>query len=135
MDEKESILLSVKSLLGIKDPSMTAFDTDLILHINSAIATLTQIGVGPENGFLITGSDETYKDFLGSDNRYAMVKIYLVHKVRLAWDPPQTSSLIQVLKEQILEEEWRLNTLVETSDVTESVEDQLEAYRMKKRRR
>lgn len=115
-DDKESILNSVKSLLGIKDPTMTAFDTDIILYINSALATLTQLGVGPSDGFVITGESETYRDFLGDDRRFQMVKIYLVQKVKLGWDPPQTSALMQTLKEEIKEKEWRLNTLVDPPD-------------------
>lgn len=135
MDEKESILNSVKSLLGIKDPSMDAFDTDLILHINSAIATLTQIGVGPSSGFLISGPTESYKDFLGNDSKYQMVKTYLVHKVQLSWDPPQTSSLLSNLKEQIREEEYRLNMMVETMDKEDEqeTEKQLTRFRMSRR--
>lgn len=119
MDDKESILNSVKSLLGIKDPEMTAFDTDIILYINSALATLTQLGIGPVDGFVITGPNETYRDFLGNDQKFQMIKIYLVHKVKLGWDPPQTSALIQNLKEQVKEEEWRLNALVDPPDTFE----------------
>lgn len=118
-NEKESILNSVKSLLGIKDPDMTAFDVDLILHINSALSVLTQLGVGPTSGFSISGPDETYEDFLGDTSMYQMVKIYLVQKVKLAWDPPQTSSLLQTLKEEIKEKEWRLNALVDPSNTFE----------------
>lgn len=129
-DEVESILASVKSAFGIKDPEMTAFDTDLVIFINSAIATLTQLGVGPEKGFSITGPDETYTDFLGDQSSWGMVKAYIIQKVRLLWDPPQTSAHTQVLKESIQELEWRLNTLADLSESdVQEVEAQIIAYR------
>lgn len=128
LNDQDSILLSVKSLLGIKDPSMTAFDTDLILHINSALFTLTQIGIGPSEGFVITGPEQTYQDFIEDSSRYAMVKIYLVSRVRLSWDPPQTGSLLQSLREDVREQEYRLNTFAETLTEKQDTEALLAAY-------
>lgn len=109
METTESILTSVKKLLGI-DESYTHFDPDLIMHINSVFSVLTQIGVGPANGFSITGKNETWSDFIGKDsNRFSLVKSYMHLKVKLLFDPPLSSAAIESINRQIGEFEWRLS--------------------------
>ena len=63
MEITESVLTSVKKLLGI-DEGYTHFDADIVMHINSVFSILTQMGVGPANGFSITGKDEGWSDFI-----------------------------------------------------------------------
>lgn len=112
-EEGDSILLSVKSLLGISSED-TSFDLDCIININSAIMILTQLGVGPENGFEIKGAEETYSDFLGDPNPYSGVKMYLFLKTKLGFDSQTTpSAVLEVYKEQIRELEWRMKTISE----------------------
>lgn len=108
-----SILNTIKHMIG---PSETYdyFDTDLIVHINSALATLTQLGVGPSTGFAITGDTETWSDFLGDDLRLGAVKSFVYLQCRLAFDPPQNSSILSSIKEQIAELTWRINVAAET---------------------
>lgn len=108
-----SILNTIKHMIG---PSETYdyFDTDLIVHINSALATLTQLGVGPSTGFAITGDTETWDDFLGDDLRLGAVKSFVYLQCRLAFDPPQNSSILSSIKEQIAELTWRINVAAET---------------------
>lgn len=108
-----SILNTIKHMIG---PSETYdyFDTDLIVHINSALATLTQLGVGPSTGFAITGDTETWSDFLGNDLRLGAVKSFVYLQCRLAFDPPQNSSILSSIKEQIAELTWRINVAAET---------------------
>lgn len=115
MEINESILLSVKKLLGI-EPDYTQFDIDIIMNINAALQTLMQIGVGPETGFFITGDSETYKDYLGDDSKLQMVRMYLFYKTKLGFDPPTNASVLESLKEMIKETEWRLNIQVDTFD-------------------
>ena len=103
-----SILTSTKKILGIDD-DYTAFDLDIITHINSAFVTLTQLGIGPTNGFMIEDATTTWDAFLGSDIRLNSVKSYVYMRVRLLFDPPTTSYLITALNEQLKELEWRLN--------------------------
>lgn len=104
----DSILNDIKKLLGI-DNTYTEFDTDIIIHINSVFMILNQLGVGPESGYRITGSLNTWSEF--TDNEYEMesVKSYIYLKVRMMFDPPQSSALMQAMNEQIKELEWRLN--------------------------
>ena len=103
-----SILTSTKKILGI-DADYTAFDLDIITHINSALATLTQLGIGPTTGFMIEDATETWEAFLGTDLNLNPVKSYVYLRVRLLFDPPTTSYLMTSMKEQLQEIEWRLN--------------------------
>jgi hypothetical protein len=94
MDTTESILTSVKKLLGI-DESYTHFDADLIMHINSVFSILGQMGVGPKKGFAISGADEKWSDFLEDDpGRLALVKSYMHLKVRLLFDLPTFATMV-----------------------------------------
>lgn len=104
-----SILKSTKKILQI-DPAYTAFDEDIKTHINSAFSTLNQIGIGPVDGFLVEDDDQTWEDFLGTDNRLNSVRSYVYLKVRLLFDPPTTSYLLAAYEKQITELEYRLNT-------------------------
>lgn len=112
MADEQSILDSVKKTLGI-DPAYTAFDIDIILHINSVFATLQQLGVGPVGGFLISDSDSKWQEFTNSSAHLNSVKSYMYAKVRLLFDPPATSFGQDALKEVAKEYEWRLNVAAE----------------------
>jgi len=104
-----SILDSVKKVLGL-GTDYDVFDEEVILHINSVLATLTQLGVGPEEGFYITDRATTWENYLGNDPNFNSVKSYLSLSVRLIFDPPQNSNITSAMKEQIKEFEWRINT-------------------------
>ena len=103
-----SILNSIKKILGI-DEAYTAFDPDITIHINSVFATLNQLGIGPTEGFMIEDDEATWDDFLGTDLRLNNVKSYVYLRVRMLFDPPTTGYLIDAMKEQIKEMEWRIN--------------------------
>jgi hypothetical protein len=107
-----SILNSIKKMLGVSE-DYTVFDTDIILHINSVLSTLTQLGIGPEAGYSIENANATWDAFIGDDPRLNSVKSYVYLRVRLLFDPPSTSYLIEAYKEQIREHEWRLNVIRE----------------------
>ena len=102
----DSILVSIKKLLGI-DASYTAFDVDVIVHINTAFAVLNQLGVGPANGFMIEGEAESWDDYI-TDNNFSMVKTFVYLKVRLAFDPPTSTALIESMNNTLNELTWRL---------------------------
>ena len=108
-----SILTSIKKLLGIEE-DYTYFDSDIIMNINSALFNLMQLGVGPASGFAIKDKEATWGEFLGARKDMESVKSYVYLKTRLAFDPPQTSFLIDAIKNQISELEWRLNVQSET---------------------
>ena len=113
----ESILHSIKQLLGV-NPEYTFFDEELIMHINAVFMILSQLGVGPANGFSITSSTEKWEDFLGEDiSKLELVKSYVYLKVRMMWDSGITSATVNSLNNMIQEYEWRLNVRAE-SEVT-----------------
>lgn len=108
----ESILTSIKKLLGIEE-EYTQFDNDIIMHINSVFLNLTQLGVGPAEGFLIEDDTATWEDFIGDSNQLQAVKSYMYLKVKLLFDPPLSSSVIESMNRMIAELEWRLNAAVD----------------------
>jgi len=122
LEGTESILTSVKKLLGIEE-SYTHFDPDLVMHINSALSILAQMGVGPSEGFVITGAAETWLDFTGSEKLFQLVKSYVHLKVKLLFDPPLSSAAIESINRQIAEFEWRLFVSADTPDVTNREEE------------
>lgn len=103
----DSILTSVKKMLGI-DASYEHFDIDIIMHINTVISILTQLGVGPNSGYTITGTEDTWVDWVGESTSLSSVKSFVYLKVRLLFDPPTNSSLIDSYNRLISELEWRL---------------------------
>lgn len=106
-ESTNSIFLSIKKLL-IGNPEDSEFDTDILIHVNSVLGILTQLGVGPKEGFLITGSSETWSDFAGNDKRLEMIKTFVYLKCKIVFDPPTSSILMQAFEKQIAEYEWRI---------------------------
>jgi hypothetical protein len=107
-----SILDSTKKAIGVGF-DYDVFDHDIIMHINSVFSTLSQLGVGPAEGFMIEGDQEEWDTFLGGDRNLNAVKNYVYLRVRLLFDPPSTSFLLSATQEQIKELEWRLNVYAE----------------------
>lgn len=110
---ENSILSSTKKVLGIS-AEYTYFDQDILTHLNSAFATLSQLGVDWGNGYV---ADDTigWDDLVCPVEQLHMVKAYIYLKVRIAFDPPSTSFLIEALNQQIKEHEWRLNSFREVA--------------------
>lgn len=117
MAKNDSILISMSRLLGIDGGMDQHFNTDLVIHINTIFNTLCQLGVGPEKGYVITGIDEVWGDFLGGSIKLESVKSYIYLRLRLLFDPPTNSFLLDSIKEQINELEWRLNVTAEGDDI------------------
>lgn len=116
MEENQEILTNIKKLLGITKED-TSFDTDVLININSAFTTLRQLGIGPSEGFRITGYDEEWDEFISDDEMLDSVKTYIYLKVKLVFDPPLNASLLESFERQIKELEWRLNVSVESDPV------------------
>ena len=107
----DSILDSTKKLLGI-DEDYRDFDLDIMTHINSTFLILRQLGIGPDEGYIITDRNDKWSDFLTDVSKLAAVKTYIAAKVRLIFDPPVGGAL-DALKSVIAEFEWRLNVEVD----------------------
>lgn len=108
----DSILTSIKKLLGIAE-EYTQFDEDIIMHINTVFLNLTQLGVGPEEGFAIENDAASWEDFINDNIQLQAVKTYVYLKVKLLFDPPLSSSVIESMNRMIAELEWRLNVTVD----------------------
>ena len=112
----ESILTSIKKLLGVPE-EYSQFDTDIILHINTVFLNLTQLGVGPAEGFYIRDENAIWSDFVDIDKEATMNAIvtYVYLKVKLLFDPPLSASVMESIKNTIAELEWRLNVAAESA--------------------
>ena len=108
----DSILTSIKKLLGISEDD-TSFDQDIIMHITTVFTILTQLGVGPADGFYIENDSAIWDDFISNDPRLNSIKTYIYMKVRMMFDPPTSSILADAMNKNISELEWRINTTVD----------------------
>lgn len=113
MGLNESILNSIKKMLGPTE-EYTHFDPDIIMHINSVFMILNQMGVGPDKAYSISDDEDTWSDFMPEDELLHSVKSYIYLKVKMLFDPPSSSSIMQSMNEQIKELEWRLNVAAES---------------------
>lgn len=109
----ESVLNSVKKLLNIH-PSETAFDLDVIVHVNSTFMTINQLGAGSAKPFTIDSAAQKWNDFLTDRDDLALIKSYVYLKVRLLFDPPSNASLYSAIEKQLGEYEWRINHQAES---------------------
>lgn len=103
----DSILTSIKKLLGIAE-EYEQFDTDLIIHINSAFSTLTQLGIGPEEGFFIEDETATWSNYIQDNNMLGHVKTYVFLKTKVLFDPPTSATILEAYNRSIIELEFRL---------------------------
>ena len=103
----ESILTSIKKLLGIAEDYMH-FDNDIIMHINSVFLILTQLGVGPPEGFVIQDATALWTDFVADDKNLELIKSYTYLKVKIMFDPPLSSAVLDSTNQLIKEYEWRI---------------------------
>jgi len=108
----DSVLTSIKKLLGV-DEDYEHFDVDIMMHINSVLMRLNQLGVGPTKGYHISSKAETWSDFIGDRDDLEAVKTYVYDRVRLIFDPPSAGYLVEAIKERSKEFEWCINVQVE----------------------
>lgn len=110
----DSILESIRKLLIEADCKF--FDSDLVMHINSILSVLNQLGVGPEDGFSILDEKPVWRDLLGDENKkLELVKTYVYLRVKMIFDPPTTSALIDSTNKIISEMEWRINAAADVA--------------------
>lgn len=108
---EQSILKSVKKAVGIGDDD-ESFDLDILMHINTEFSTLNDMGVGPEEGFIVEDDSAEWGDFLDADEekvQLSRVKTAVILRTRLLFDPPNTSFVLDAMTKQLQEAEWRLN--------------------------
>lgn len=111
----DSILNTIKKLIGL-DKGYGVFDLDLIVAINSSFMILNQLGIGPDKPFSIKGPDETWKDFFGDEEIFALAKSYIYLRSKLLFDPPSSGVLHEAVERQISEFEWRMHVQADYND-------------------
>lgn len=111
----ESILTSIKKMLGITE-EYEHFDQDIIMHINSVFMILTQLGVGPPEGFFIEDKSYFWTDFVDDTSQIEAIKSYMYLKVKLLFDPPDRAAVLESTNRLIDEFEWRLNVAADTTE-------------------
>ena len=104
----DKILASIKKQLGVNDS--VQFDSQIIMVINTAMSALTQIGIGPAEGFLLTDEDANWTDFIGEGPSFISAQSYIYCKSKILFDPPANQTLLNALQRQADELEWRLRT-------------------------
>ena len=114
---QDSILMTIRKLV-CGNPYADHFDTDLLVHINTCFSILNQLGVGPENGFVVTDETQSWSSYIADNYILNMVKTYVTLKVKKIFDPPLTSSVLEAMDKEISQLEWRLNVAVDPSKPT-----------------
>ena len=110
----DSILISIKKMLGITE-EYNHFDADIIMHINTVFTILTQIGVGPSEGFIIKDDMTTWDEFISPESlKFESIKSYIFLKVKMLFDPPMSNTVMESYNRTINELEWRLNVTADT---------------------
>lgn len=110
----ESILTSTKAVLGITEECEN-FDPQIIMHINTVFATLSQLGVGAKSSFVIKDKTAVWNDFLEDNETLVAVQTYVGLKVKTIFDPPTGSTVMDAINRTISELEFRLNIAAEIS--------------------
>lgn len=110
---QSSILLSIKKAIGAS-PDYTPFDVDIIMHINSQLANLYQIGLDASRSVVVDGPDQLWTDLIpAGDSRLQFVKTYVYAKVKMIFDPPTSTAQMQALKDAAAESEFRISVAVD----------------------
>lgn len=110
-----SVLNTTKKLLGL-DADDDSFDSDICIGINSAILTLSQLGLEGKEGFIVTDDTQEWSDYLNDNKLLPMVQQYIHLKTKMSFDPPQNSFVCENLKQIITELEWRIRMVSETNN-------------------
>ena len=116
----DSILTSIKSNLGIEE-ECEDFDKDIVMHINTAFSILTQLGVGPDKGYRIKDESNLWSEYLQDELRLELVKDYVYLRVKLIFDPPTSSSVLEAYNKTVSELEWRISVTVDPGTTSEEV--------------
>lgn len=123
MDKQtDSIFVSIKKMLGLED-DYTPFDSDILVYINSALMTLTQLGIGPKEGFIVSDYTATWSDFLTNKTNLEAVKSYVYLSVKVLFDPPTSSFVMDAMQKQIEQIGWRLNVQAESVETFDFITD------------
>ena len=113
----DSILATISTMLGVQADE-THFDTDILVHINSAFNRLFELGVGPQDSpYSISSVDETWSDFWSDTKTLQQLKTYIYLYVRLLFDAPTSGFMTTAIQEEIGKLEWLMYVMCDNSNV------------------
>lgn len=118
----DSIFVTIKKMLGLGD-GYTPFDMDIMVHINSALMELCQLGIGPTEGFQISDYDTSWSEFITDKEMLGSVKNYIYLSVKILFDPPTNSFVLDAMQKQIEKLGWRLNVQAESKKIFDFITD------------
>lgn len=107
----DSILASIKRLMPNSSvpEDYEIFDQELIADINVELATLQQIGVGElDTVFVVTGYTETWDEIIDDPELLSLIPQYVAMRVKMIFDTPRSSTVVEALKEKSKELEFRI---------------------------
>lgn len=110
----ESVLNTIKTMIG-PSVSYDGFNTDLIIHMNSALMYLAQMGI-VSDGTKITDETTTWQDLIGEETKLEGIKSYLYFKARIMFDPPASATILNAYNEEIKQLEWRMGITCDERD-------------------
>lgn len=110
----DNILQSIKKALTGVTEEYDAFDDQILLFINGAISTLSQIGIGPEDGSFVATSESEWSEYLDSERLLPMVKQYITDRVKLSFDPPASSFVLSAIEKDLDRLEWRIKVMTDS---------------------
>lgn len=116
LNDKDSILISIKKLLGISK-ECADFDTDIKIHINSTLMNLDQLGITIPKSFSVQDETQTWSEIIQNQEKIDSIVTYVYLKVKLVFDPPLSSAVMEANKESIRELEWRLTVQVDENNL------------------
>lgn len=103
-------------MLGIHSED-ESFDINVAIYINSVLSTLTQLGFGPPEGFVITSEADSWSKLFNNRTDVEFVKTYVYLKTKLLFDPPTSASALAAMERTVKEYEWRIVNLDKPKEV------------------
>ncbi len=110
----DSILDSVKSYLGIMSDDKS-FDADILMSINAVMFALNQLGAGPSEPVVVEDATQEWIDYF-EESAIGIVRQYVNMRVKMLFDPSSNNQIMDALKEQIAEAEWRILAYFDQKD-------------------
>lgn len=104
----DSILTTTKKALGLA-ADYDAFDPEIVMFINTVFSRLDDLGVGPEGGYAIEDENDLWSTYLNDDPILNRIQSYMYLRVKMLFDPPTTSFLMNAIDAQIDKMEWLIN--------------------------
>lgn len=109
--QDDSILASIKRTMPNSSipEDYDVYDQELLTDINTELAILQQLGVGPlDTVFVVTGTGETWRDFVDDPELLSLIPQYVALRVKMIFDTSKSSTAVEQQKDKSKELEFRI---------------------------